>query len=142
MKAPSPVIGRIGPAIIEKQSLPMLPWFPAAFLSSTRGWPVTARGICRELIDSQWELRSLPADPAALQKLIGASAAEWKSWPIVEPKFPIGADGLRRNPNLEKIRRLALLKAARHRRGADKTNTKRWRAPVTRLAEEEPDDAS
>jgi len=29
------------------ESLPMLPWFPANFLSATRGWSVTARGVYR-----------------------------------------------------------------------------------------------
>lgn len=140
MKAP--VIARIGPAVVENQSLPMLPWFPAAFMSSTRGWSVTARGIYRELIDAQWDLGTVPADPEALRKLIGATPAEWKSWQLVEPKFPIGADGLRRNSNLEKIRRKSLTLADRRRRGADKTNSKRWRARVTRLPEEGPDDAS
>jgi hypothetical protein len=138
----APVIARIGQAVIEHQPLPMLPWFPAAFLSSTRGWSVTARGIYRELLDSQWEMGSVPADPAVLQKLIGATAAEWKSWSKVEPKFPLGGDGLRRNPNLEKIRRKSLALAARHRRGADKTNSKRWRPSVTRLPEGGSDDAS
>lgn len=138
----APLIARISPAVLERQSLPMLPWFPAAFMSSTRGWSVTARGIYRELLDSQWEMGDLPESSAALQKLVQATAAEWKNWPIVEPKFPIGADGRRRNLKLEKIRGRALAKADRHRRGADKTNAKRWRAPVTRLPAEGTDDAS
>jgi len=118
------VIARIGPA--ERRSLPMLPWYPASFMSSTRGWGLAARAIYRELLDSQWDMGSVSADPASLQKLIGATATEWKSWPIVEPKFPIGADGRRRNPTLEKHRIKAFALAERHRRGANKTNAQRW----------------
>jgi hypothetical protein len=131
----APVIARIGPASAETKSLPMLPWFPAAFLSSTRGWNLAARAIYRELLDSQWELGSVPSGSATLQKLIGATAAEWKSWPIVEPKFPIGADGRRRNPTLEKHRIKAFALHAQHRRGARTTNTKRWGMQVDRLTD-------
>jgi uncharacterized protein YdaU (DUF1376 family) len=87
-----------------RKSLPMLPWFPASFLSSTRGWSVTARGIYRELLDCQWEQGGLPSDPKELQALIGATRPEWKEWPRVESKFPVCADGRRRNPRLERHR--------------------------------------
>jgi uncharacterized protein YdaU (DUF1376 family) len=85
-------------------SFAMLPWYPSSFISATRGWSVTARGIYRELLDSQWELGSLPADSAELQRLIGATNSEWKHWPIVSPKFPQCSDGLRRNSRLEQHR--------------------------------------
>lgn len=129
------MIARIGPEPAENLSLPMLPWFPAAFMSSTRGWNLSARGIYRELLDSQWEIGSLPADSAVLQKLIGATAGEWKSWPIVEPKFPVGADGRRRNGTLEKHRIKAFTLTERHRRGAGKTNAKRWGVRVDRFTD-------
>ena len=90
-----PTRGPNGLAAIKKP-LPMLPWYPASFMSSTRGWSVTARGIYRELLDCQWEQYGLPEDPAELRKLIGATAAEWKEWPVVESKFPISPDGRRR----------------------------------------------
>src|ERR1019366_631615 len=83
--------------------LPYLPWYCGDFMSSTRGWSVTARGVYRELLDSSWDVGGLPADPKTLRALIRATPAEWeKSWPLVEPKFPIGTDGLRRNARLEK----------------------------------------
>jgi uncharacterized protein YdaU (DUF1376 family) len=109
-----------------KTGLPFLPWYPANFLSSTRGWSVTARGIYRELIDAQWELGGLPADAGELQRLIGATNSEWKHWPTIEPKFPINPDGQRRNPTTEKHRARSLGIRDRNRAGADKTNTKRW----------------
>jgi hypothetical protein len=65
-----------------------------------------ARGCYRELLDAQWDLGSLPAESRELRQLIGATAAEWRvSWdPFVAQKFPIGADGRRRNPRLEQHR--------------------------------------
>lgn len=106
MSAPlAPVIGKISPAPVEKiVSFALLPWFPASFCSSTRGWPLTARGIYRELLDSQWEIGGLPVEPRELQQLIRATNAEWKYWPKVEPKFPTCSDGLRWNAKLERMR--------------------------------------
>jgi uncharacterized protein YdaU (DUF1376 family) len=111
--------------------LPFLPWYPARFMSATRGWSVTARGIYRELLDCQWEMGSLPPTPAELQQLIGATAAEWKCWPsLVEPKFPLDTDNRRRNPTLEQHRAKSLGIRERNQVGASKTNAKRWGAKV------------
>jgi uncharacterized protein YdaU (DUF1376 family) len=111
----------------SKSGLPFLPWFPARFLSSTRGWSVTAKGLYRELIDAQWEIGGLPANAAELQRLIGATNVEWKHWPtLVEPKFPIDADGLRRNQATERHRAKSLGIRERNRAGAEKTNKTRW----------------
>lgn len=114
------------------QGLPFLPWFPARFLSATRGWSVTARGVYRELLDCQWESSNgLPANPSELQQLIGATLAEWKCWRgLVEGKFPLDADGRRRNPTLEHHRAKSLDIRERNRTGAAKTNAKRWGGKV------------
>jgi uncharacterized protein YdaU (DUF1376 family) len=83
--------------------LAYLPWYCGDFMSSTRGWPVTAKGVYRELIDCQWDLGYLAEDPDELRILIGATPAEWRiAWtPWVEQKFPVGLDGHRRNARLE-----------------------------------------
>jgi hypothetical protein len=87
----------------------MMPWFPRDFLASTRGWPLISRAIYRELLDTQWEQGGLPADMAALRDLVGATIAQWRvGWVRVEPKFPIGGDGLRRNWRLEQHRQKAI----------------------------------
>lgn len=141
MKRPAlSVVPRIEPIPVPTKALPMLPWFPAAFMSSTRGWTVLARGIYRELLDCQWEMGSLPANTAALQRLIGASAKEWRSWSVLETKFPVGPDGLRRNLTLEKHRSKSLELNARHRRGAETTNAKRWGPRLDQTDNEEADD--
>jgi hypothetical protein len=87
----------------------MMPWFPRDFMAATRGWRLVPRAIYRELLDVQWEQSGLPADPCALRSLVGATPAEWRSgWPQVEPKFPVGADGLRRNRRLEEHRKKSI----------------------------------
>ena len=127
----APVVARISPAPGKRKTFPMLPWYPANFISSTRGWSVTARGIYRELLDCQWEMpEGLPVDPGALQRLIGATAAEWKSWPLVEPKFPVSADGLRRNPTLEKHRAHATHRSEK----AAASAAEKWRQERARSA--------
>jgi uncharacterized protein YdaU (DUF1376 family) len=122
---------------VSDAGLPFLPWYPARFLSSTRGWPVTAKGVFRELLDTQWEVGGLPVDPAALRRLISATAAEWKHWGgLIEPKFPVDADGLRRNPRLEEHRAASIEKRGRNRAGAAKTNAKRWGTKVMRFPDQ------
>jgi hypothetical protein len=76
-------------------------------------------------------MMGLPADPAELRALLGATTAEWRaSWPLCEREFPIDPDGLRRNPELEKDRARSLALRERNRAGANKTNTKRWGTKV------------
>jgi uncharacterized protein YdaU (DUF1376 family) len=115
----------------KSPSLPFMPWFPSRFLSSTRGWSITARGVYRELLDCQWEMGSLPASATELQEMIGATKTEWKYWPsLVETKFPVDADGRRRNPTLEQHRANSLGIRERNRAGAAKTNAKRYGSKV------------
>jgi uncharacterized protein YdaU (DUF1376 family) len=104
-------------------SFALMPWYPANFMSSTRGWPVTARGIYRELLDAQWEVGGLPVNALELKRLIGATNAEWKHWPTVEPKFPECRDGLRRNPRLEQHREHSI---ERSKKAAASAN-QRWK---------------
>lgn len=81
--------------------LAMMPWFPGDFMRSTRGWSVTAKGVYRELLDAQWDMGDLPADPEELRATIGATAEEWDlGWKKCEAKFPIKRSA-RRNLRLE-----------------------------------------
>jgi uncharacterized protein YdaU (DUF1376 family) len=113
-----------GAADRDQPQMARLPWYPRDFASATRGWPVTARGVYRELLDTQWDMASLPADPRELRALIGATPNEWKAWVLIEPKFPIGADGRRRNRRLERHRQKAIELLERQRAGAASTNMK------------------
>lgn len=111
--------------------LQWLKWYPRDFASSTRLWPLIARGAFRELIDAQWDIGgantgTLPDDEEQLRLLVRATAPEWRvAWPYVEPKFP-RVDGGRRNARLEQHRQLALREYAAFRKGARMTNAKRW----------------
>lgn len=103
------------------------PWIPRDFLASTRDWSLSQRAVYRELLDAQWDSGGLPDDAAALRALARATPAEWRAaWPRVDPKFPLGADGLRRNLRLEGHRARSEREHARKRQGAEQTNAKRW----------------
>src|SRR5215475_11830593 len=93
----------------RRRPLAYMPWFTGDFMTATRGWSVTARGVYRELLDAQWDRGALPADPNELRRLIGATPTEWRAWSQhVEAKFPLGDDGQRRNARLEQHRQHAL----------------------------------
>jgi uncharacterized protein YdaU (DUF1376 family) len=108
-----------------------MPWYPRDFASSTRGWPLAARGAYRELLDAQWDMGgvdvgTLPDDEEILRGIVGATPAEWKvAWRYVEPKFPRVEEG-RRNERLEEHRKVAVERFEKARKGAMTTNTKRW----------------
>jgi uncharacterized protein YdaU (DUF1376 family) len=119
-------------------------WFPRDFRSATLGWSLVARAVYRELLDAQWDLGgsgvgTLPDDEKQLRELARVTPAEWrKAWPFVEPKFPRVPGGGRRNERLEQHRQEALRVFEGRRRGAAKTNEKRWGKVVPlHLADEE-----
>lgn len=108
-----------------------MPWYPRDFASATRTWPLDARGAYRELLDAQWDAGGsqpglLPDDPEQLRELVRATPAQWKvAWKFIEAKFP-QVDGGRRNERLEGHRNAAIVEFEKRRKGAHKTNTKRW----------------
>jgi uncharacterized protein YdaU (DUF1376 family) len=110
---------------------PWLKWFPRDFASSTRGWPLAARAVYRELLDAQWDLGGgqpgiLPDDPDQLRELARASEAEWKTaWRLVASKFP-KVEGGRQNERLENHRQAAVREFQGKSKGAATTNAKRW----------------
>ena len=108
-----------------------MPWYPRDFACATRGWPLVARGVYRELLDAQWDAGgisqgTLPADEKTLREIAHATPAQWRiAWPFVAPKFPLGGGG-RRNERLEQHRAVAVRQFLGRQEGAQKTNTKRW----------------
>lgn len=130
MKTPTlgPIIGTINPAGTNEYRAPQMakmPWYPRDFASATRGWPLVTRGVYRELLDAQWDQGSLPDDPLELRMIVAATPKEWNSsWPRIESKFPLFADGRRRNPRLEAHRVKAALLIEKQRLGAAATNAK------------------
>lgn len=110
---------------------PRMPWYPRDFASATRGWPLAARAVYRELLDAQWdaggcEIGLLPDDETVLRGIAGATPAEWRiAWRLVEPKFP-RVEGGRRNERLERHREEAVRQYLGRSKGAASTNAKRW----------------
>jgi uncharacterized protein YdaU (DUF1376 family) len=100
--------------------------FVGTWLAEVQGWPFEAKGAYHLLRVAQWTMISLPADPNALRKLIGASRSQWKiAWPYVAPKFPLHGKG-RQNAELEQHRCYALQRLERCRAGANATNRRRY----------------
>lgn len=110
----------------------MLPWFPRDFMASTRGWPIVAKGIFRELLDAQWDLCVLPADLHELQRLIGATDDEWTvGWARCAVKFTTvdgGLQNLRLEQHRVKSEKLRDSRAA----AADRTNKMRGQRAANR----------
>jgi uncharacterized protein YdaU (DUF1376 family) len=110
-----------------------MPWYPRDFACATRGWPLAARAIYRELLDAQWDAGgsnpgTLPADERVLRQVAGATPGEWRSaWPLVSPKFPL-VDGGRRNERLEEHRQAAMAEFQKKSQAGKLGNQKRWGA--------------
>ena len=108
--------------------LPWLPWWVDDQARIMLGWPPLARLAYRELLDHEWSIGALPPDPDALRRLVvGVTTPQWaRAWPLLEPFFPVAADGTRKNTALEQLRRKQTRKhselSAAGRRGA----LKRW----------------
>jgi uncharacterized protein YdaU (DUF1376 family) len=110
-----------------------MPWYPRDFASSTRTFPLVARGAYRELLDAQWDIGGmnsgfLPADPEELRELVRATPDEWKiAWRFLERQFPrVEGQMGRQNGKLEQHRQAAVREYLKRKAGADATNAARW----------------
>lgn len=82
-----------------------LPLFCRDFLMSTIGWTATQRGHYLTLLMVQWDAGSLPQDLDALERISDGIS---EAWNLLEDKFPVAKDGLRRNMRLEEHRTTAV----------------------------------
>lgn len=82
-----------------------LPLFCRDFLMSTIGWSAAQRGHYLTLLMVQWDAGSLPSELEALERISGGVS---EAWNLLEDKFPVGKDGLRRNMRLEEHRTTAV----------------------------------
>ena len=82
-----------------------MPLFCRDFLMSTIGWNATQRGHYLTLLMVQWDAGSLPPETEHLERISGGVS---ESWNLLEDKFPVDKDGLRRNKRLEEHRRTAV----------------------------------
>jgi uncharacterized protein YdaU (DUF1376 family) len=120
---------------MSDNTFPMMPWFPRDFMSSTRGWPLIAKAVYRELLDAQWDMGSLPGSQTDLKGISGASDSEWEiAWPKIETKFPIQEDGSRKNFRLEEHRIKSQQLSKVRSEAAKKGNEARWQTYRKRIA--------
>lgn len=81
------------------------PLYVRDFLTSTIGWTAEERGHYLTLLMISWDRGGLPTDLPALERLSQGVTA---CWGLLEGKFPVSEDGLRRNSRLEGHRKKAL----------------------------------
>ena len=81
------------------------PLYVRDFLTSTIGWTAEERGHYLTLLMISWDRGGLPTDLPALERLSQGVTA---CWGLLEGKFPVSEDGLRRNSRLEGHREKAL----------------------------------
>lgn len=107
-------------------------------------------GMYVRLMTLQWIEGGIPADPEMLRNYLHAGREEWdKAWALLEQKFPILLDGIRRNERLEEERRdmeeYLSGKSESGRRGAKsrwqtdgKAIAKPWQADGETIANQQP----
>ena len=104
------------------------PWFKfwgSDFKSATVGWTLAEKGGYMELLIASWEADGLPADTERVFLIHGGIDKVWK---CLESKFPIAADGRRRNPRQERIR-IEMIETAERKSGqAKRAADRRWDA--------------
>jgi hypothetical protein len=100
-----------------------IPLFGRDFYASTATWTADEVGHYIRLLIIQWEQGGLPSDANRLELV---SPGLGRVWELLETKFPVWDDGLRRNHRLEEHReRAAELKEARSEAGRT-GNERRW----------------
>lgn len=93
---------------VSNRDLPMMPWYPDQFAASTVAWTWLERSLYRCLLDVQWQLGSIPTEPARISLCVGFPEAEFKAaWPAVSKKF-VKVHGKLINKRLEYHRLKAL----------------------------------
>lgn len=109
------------------------------FWSSERvdAMDAAAVGVYLFLLSRQWQNGSIPKDSDELQRMCRRlSVADWAStWAAVEPCFPLGDDGRRRNERLERERDEADRKSSQAS-GAIKERWRRYHAEQEKAAQE------
>ena len=109
-----------------------MPLYVSDFLIATLGWEADVVGHYIRLLLIQWDRGSLPANVSEWEPLTyGVS----KHKEILEGKFPICADGLRRNNRLEEERSKAQEVYENRVKAGKQGAKKRWKGePVPQAA--------
>ncbi len=120
-----------------------LDWFPfyARDWSSdmtVRMMTAAERGYYVSLLAAQWMEGGLPDDVRQLTVLAMSMDAEefGAAWVTLEPLFPTGSDGLRRNPRLDKVANAQQSKARQRKKIAKDAANTRWAGVSEQKAEQ------
>lgn len=93
----------------KREKSPAFQWYPKDALtdSKLKHMGLTAEGMYRRLLDNAWIENGLPDDLDEIYTLSNcATRAKFDAlWKTVSIKFPVAADGRRRNPRQERTRK-------------------------------------
>jgi len=110
---------------------PAFDFYPERWTHGTRHMTKIERCDYIELLCHQWTDDGLPISVEILARILGYTNARGegvasKISEMVLAKFPVAADGKRRNERLESERSKQVTRLERKRTGAEITNAKRW----------------
>jgi uncharacterized protein YdaU (DUF1376 family) len=84
---------------------PAFQFYANDFLGATITWDAIACGMYIRLLCTQWVNGSIPDDQRRIAKAAGVDLSELqREWHLLEPKFPLDAEGTRKNLRLEEVR--------------------------------------
>lgn len=105
----------------QLRSAPWFDFFPERFIAGTAIMDLSERGAYITLLCHQWLAGSLPDDKRLLSRLAGGDVAD-----VVLEKFPVCADGKRRNDKLESVRSEQIDRMLKSKGRAQKAASARW----------------
>lgn len=100
---------------------PAFDFYPERWLAGVAEFSDTEQLAYLRLLCYQWLRQGLPAEMAPLRRLAGKGVT-----PALLTKFPIDADGMRRNPRLETVRAEQRARIERKREQRRNAANKRW----------------
>jgi uncharacterized protein YdaU (DUF1376 family) len=118
------------------KDLPSFNLYTSNWLAGTMAMTYEEKGLYIDLLAIQWESGHLPPDDRLRRLRVKKSVLR----DILE-RFPIGEDGLRRNPRLEEERAKQRKRREGFSRGAQATNAQRWTAKTGDTPTTPPPDA-
>jgi uncharacterized protein YdaU (DUF1376 family) len=109
-------------------TLPYYPMYPRDFDTDgmVRAMEDSELGLYIRCLNYSWVNDGLPADPEEIRRAFRDTPEAFaQKWPRVEPCFPPGEDGRRRNPRLEKERAQAIEKSSKASANAKRSHSGR-----------------
>ena len=123
---------KVGDTVKSKpsNSAPWIAFYGEDFYRSTNGWTLLERGAYMFLLWESWVCDGLNPDP---QRIFRSDPDLEALWPLLEPKFPIAADGRRRNPRLEEIRSTMINMSNKKSTAGRSGASNRWQNDATAI---------